>query len=663
LLGFGEIFGRPAAIAGKLQNSMEQETASLFLGGGEPHEEIEKVLDSITDLVQSVRLDGSFAYVNRAWRETLGYSAAAIDRLKVSEIIHPASQEKCREVFNRLAAGEAVPPFETTFVTADGKPVQLEGSAAVSFEGGRPVMIRVVLRDVSERKLIERRLRASDDRFRKLVEESSDGIFVADSTGSIAYASPSLKRVLGFSAEELLGSSGFALVHPDDLTAAQEYFGRVLAQPLEHLTFHCRVKHKDGGWRDLDVVCTNHLNDAAVEGIVVNFRDATERRQFEDQMRHAQKLESLGVLAGGIAHDFNNLLTVILGNVELATPYVPPESPATPLLASVETAGRRAAELTREMLAYAGRAPIVRETSDLSSLVLEMSQLLATVVSRSTPLDLNLDSAPALVDGDPTQIRQLVMNLITNASEAYADRAGPIHVRTSVMYAAADVLQSPYITPAPPPGPYVCLEVIDAGSGMADEIQTRMFEPFFTTKFIGRGLGLAATLGIVRGHLGTIQVASRAGSGTTVRVLFPLAIGRASDGVPPPPVEAWTGTGRLLVVDDEDAVRRVATKMFTGAGFEVLTAGDGDAAVGLLRADTREIRAVLLDLSMPAPGLETLAAIQRTRPGVPVLVMSGYTEQDVSRAFPEQPWAGFIQKPFALSDLLRAVRRVLEPAR
>jgi two-component system cell cycle sensor histidine kinase/response regulator CckA len=632
-------------------------------------DQAETLLDNITDLVQSVRMDGSFAYVNRAWRETFGYSAAQIDTLKVFDIIHASSIDKCRDVFNRLAAGETVPPFETTFVTADGKPVQLEGNAAVSLQGGRPVMIRAVLRDVSARNLIERRLRKSEERFRKLVEASSDAIFLADAQGGITYASPSLNRVLGFSSDELLGTSGFALLHPDDLAAAHEYFCRVLAQPLEHLDFHCRVRHKDGSWRDLDVVCTNHLNDATVEAIVVNFRDVTERRRFdeerrqiEEQLRQTQKLESLGVLAGGIAHDFNNLLTVIIGNGEMARTYLAPDSPGLPLIDSLETAGRRAAELTRQMLAYAGRAPIERETFDISSLVLEMSQLLASVVSKRTPLTLEFGPEPALVDGDPTQIRQVVMNLITNASEAYGDRAGGIHVHTGVMNVTAESLQSRFITLTPPPGRYVCLEVRDAGSGMTDEVLARIFEPFFTTNFIGRGLGLSATLGIVRSHGGTIQVTSSEGAGTTARVWFPLATGRAPVKVAPPAQDVWRGTGRLLVVDDEHVVREVAYWMLTRAGFEVVTVDDGAAAVAWLREDTREVRAVLLDLTMPTPGLEVLGTIQRERPSLPVVLTSGYTEQDVRSRFPDQPWADFVQKPFAAAELLRVLRRVLEPA-
>jgi signal transduction histidine kinase len=404
----------------------------------------------------------------------------------------------------------------------------------------------------------------------------------------------------------------------------------VLAQPLEHLNFHCRVRHKDGGWRDLDVVCTNHLNDSTVEAVVINFRDVTERRRFEEerrqieeQLRQTQKLESLGVLAGGIAHDFNNLLTVILGSAEMARTYLAPDSPARPMMESLETAGRRAAELTREMLAYAGRAPIARETCDISSLVLEMSQLLASAVSKSTPLTLELDPEPALVDGDPTQIRQVVMNLITNASEAYGGRAGGIHLHTSVTNATAESLQSRFITPAPPPGKYVCLEVRDAGSGMTDEVQARIFEPFFTTNFIGRDLGLSATLGNVRRHDGTIQVTSRRGTGTTVRVWFPLATGRAPVNVAPPAPDMWRGTGRLLVVDDEEVVREVAHWMLARAGFEVVTVPDGAAAVALLREDAREVRAVLLDLTMPVPGLEALAAIQRERAGLPVVLTSG----------------------------------------
>jgi PAS domain S-box-containing protein len=632
-------------------------------------EQAETILDNITDLVQSVRMDGSLAYVNRAWRDTFGYSAAQIDTLKVFDIIHASSVDKCRDVFNRLAAGETVPPFETTFVTADGKPVQLEGNAAVSLERGRPVMIRAVLRDVSARKLIERRLRESEERFRKLVEKSSDAICLVDGEGSITYSSPSLNRVLGFSSDELLGTSGFALVHPDDLAAAHEYFGRVLAQPLEHLCFECRARHKDGGWRDLDVICTNHLNDSTVEAVVVNFRDVTERRRFdeerrqiEEQLRQTQKLESLGVLAGGIAHDFNNLLTVVVGNAEMAEVYLAPDSPGRPLMKSLETAARRAAELTRQMLAYAGRAPIAREICDISSLVLEMSQLLASVVSKSTPLTLEFGPEPALVDGDPTQIRQVVMNLITNASKSYGDRAGGVHVQTSVMDATTESLQSRFITPTPTPGRYVCLEVRDAGSGMTDQVLARIFEPFFTTNFIGRGLGLSATLGIVRGHGGTIQVTSSVGAGTTVRVWFPLATGRAPAKIAPPAQEKWRGTGRLLVVDDEQVVREVAYWMLTRAGFEVVTVDDGAAAVAWLREDRRGVRAVLLDLTMPTPGLEALVTIQREHPSLPVVLTSGYTEEDVRSRFPDQRWADFVQKPFAAAELLRVLRRVLEPA-
>jgi two-component system cell cycle sensor histidine kinase/response regulator CckA len=531
------------------------------------------------------------------------------------------------------------------------------------------VMIRAVLRDVSARKLIERRLRESEERFRKLVEESSDGIFLADAQGGITYASPSLKRVLGFAPDELLGTSGFALLHPDDLAAAQEYFGRVLAQPREHLKVHCRARHKDGSWRHLDVVCTNHLNDSTVEAIVVNFRDETERRRFdeerrqiEEQLRQTQKLESLGVLAGGIAHDFNNLLTVMNGNAEMARAYLTPGSPGDSLIESVETAGRRAAELTRQMLAYAGRTPIARETCDISSLILEMSQLLASVVSKSTPLTLEFSAEPALVDGDPTQIRQVVMNLITNASESYDGRAGGIHVRTSVTHASAASLQSRFITPPPPPGQYVCLEVHDAGSGMSDEVLARIFEPFFTTHFIGRGLGLSATLGIVRGHGGTVQVTSHVGAGTTVRVWLPVATGAAPVDVARPSQDTWRGTGRLLVADDEQVVREVAHSMLTRAGFSVVTMADGAAAVAWLHENTDEVRAVLLDLTMPTPALDTLVAIQRERPGLPVVLTSGYTEQDVCNRFPDQPWAAFVQKPFTAAGLLRVLRRVLEPS-
>ncbi|HXD75118.1 MAG TPA: PAS domain S-box protein [Vicinamibacterales bacterium] len=502
---------------------MVQELVSLFLGAGEPAEQIEKLLDSITDLVQSVRPDGSFAYVNRAWRETLGYSAARMDMLRVFDVIHESSRDKCRDVFQRLLAGDTVPPFETVFVKADGGRVELEGSATCSFEAGRPVMIRAVLRDVSERRRIESRLRAAEERFRKLVEESSDGIFLADSQGLIAYSSPSLERVLGFTPDELHRTSGFDLVHPDDVPAAYEYFGRVRAQPREHLSFHCRARHKDGGWRDLDVVCTNHLDDPAVEAVVVNFRDVTGRRIIEDELRHAQRLESLVVLASGIAHEFNNVLTVILGNIELMKAEVDAASPAAPLLTQLHDAGRRAADLTRQMLAYAGRTPFERQRYDVSSVVREMRPLLEAVAAANVAIEMELESAPAIVDGDPAQLRQAVMNLVANASEAYDGRGGAIVVRTAAMSTTMEFMQSPYIAPAPPPGRYVCVEVSDLGSGIPADLLPRIFEPFFTTKFIGRGLGLAAALGVVRAHQGTVHATSDIGQGTTVRMLFPVA--------------------------------------------------------------------------------------------------------------------------------------------
>jgi PAS domain S-box-containing protein len=501
---------------------MVQELVSLFLGAGEPAEQIEKLLDSITDLVQSVRPDGSFAYVNRAWRETLGYPAARMDTMRVFDVIHESSRDKCRDVFQRLLAGETVPPFETVFVKADSGLVELEGNATCSFEAGRPVMIRAVLRDVSERRRIESRLRAAEERFRKLVEESSDGIFLADAQGLIAYSSPSLERVLGFTPQELQGTSGFELVHPDDVPVAYEYFGRVLAQPREHLSLQCRARHKDGGWRDLDVVCTNHLSDPAVEAVVVNFRDVTERRIIEDQLRHAQRLESLAVLASGIAHEFNNALTVILGNIELLNAEVEPGSSAAPLLTHLHDAGRRAAELTRQMLAYTGRPPFERQRYDVSSVVREMRPLLEAVVAENVAIELDPQSGPALVDGDPAQIRQAVMNLVANASEAYDGRPGTIVLRTTTIDATAEFLQSPYIAPSPLPGRYASVEVRDLGSGIATDMLPRIFEPFFTTKFIGRGLGLAAALGVVRAHQGTVHVTSDVGQGTTVRMLLPV---------------------------------------------------------------------------------------------------------------------------------------------
>jgi signal transduction histidine kinase len=392
-------------------------------------------------------------------------------------------------------------------------------------------------------------------------------------------------------------------------------------------------------------------------------RAEEERRKLEVQVQHAQRLESLGVLAGGIAHDFNNLLVGILGNADLALTELPLQSSASQRIEDVKVAAVRAAELTRQMLAYSGKGKFIVEAVNLNELIEEMAHLLQISISKKAVLRFDFEEPLPRIQADPSQVRQVVMNLITNASEAIGEKSGMISIRTDLVRADRRYLSETFMAEKLQVGYYVALEVSDTGRGMEPDIQQKIFDPFFTTKFTGRGLGLAAVLGIVRGHHGTINVCSETGKGTTFKILFPATSEAppAYEKLAPRTVENWRGQGLLLVVDDEETVRAVAKSMLERAGFSVLVACDGNAGVELFRRHSDQIVAVLLDLTMPRMnGEETFREMRRIRPDVRVVLTSGYAEQDTVHQFAVKGLAGFIQKPFQFDKLLEKVRQIVE---
>jgi PAS domain S-box-containing protein len=392
----------------------------------------------------------------------------------------------------------------------------------------------------------------------------------------------------------------------------------------------------------------------------------------EAQSRHVQKLESIGVLAGGIAHDFNNLLHVVLGNADIALSSLPRTSRAREPIEEVIRATLRAADLTRQLLAYSGKGAFVVRHLDLSTEVREMATLLRTSISKQATLEWELSSTLPAVSADPTQIRQIVMNLITNASDALGEAGGTITLRTGVTR-LEDLDDQHFGVPIedegpPQPGksPYVYLEIGDTGAGMTPDTLSRIFDPFFSTKFTGRGLGLAAVMGIVRSHHGLIRVRTARGEGTAFRVLFPSVAGAArKPGKPAGERSDWEGTGTILVVDDEEGVREVAERILQEIGFQTITAPDGRRALEIMEESGDGVTAVLLDLSMPRMGgAETFRRLRALRPELPILMMSGYTEQVVAPQFNTSGpgITGFLQKPFLAEDLIAVLRRFAESA-
>jgi len=394
-----------------------------------------------------------------------------------------------------------------------------------------------------------------------------------------------------------------------------------------------------------------------------------EKQGLERKIQEAQRLESLGVLAGGIAHDFNNILTTILGNADLALDCLSPHSPARSSIQNIEFAARRAAELANQMLAYSGKGRFVVQAIHMGEFVKEMSRLLEVSISKKVTLDYNLADNLPTFNGDVTQIRQVLVNLIVNASEAIGNRRGIITISTGVMHCDHAYLEG--IEPSGLVGleeplaeeSYVYIEISDTGCGMDAATREKIFDPFFTTKFTGRGLGLSATLGIVRGHKGALKIYSEVGKGTTFKILFPVS----GSGAPRAVLEhgddalaEWQGEGTVLIVDDEETICAMGRQMVERMGFTALTAADGLEAVEVFREHRKEIVCVLLDLTMPRmDGEETFRELRRIQPEVQVILCSGYNSQAATQSFTGKGLAGFIQKPYRMALLKKTLAQLL----
>jgi len=495
----------------------------------------------------------------------------------------------------------------------------------------------------------------------------------ADGTLKRQHLSPEFEQLTGYPVEffpvrDIVDEHWLQLIVPEDRQRVRTVYERLASGPSTREICEYRFTRLDGEiiWIRDNCVVTRYPSGAVqYDGIMTDIsaskRAAEDQRKLEERVQQTQKLESIGVLAGGIAHDFNNLLVVIMGNADLAANSADCTSQNRECLQEIETAAQRASELCRELLVYSGRAPYVTAPVDLVDLVQEMEKLLRLTNSPGVRIETDFPEEIAFIDGDAAQLRQLVMNLITNAADSMTGGPGRIQISIEERWCEEADLANTFTHEALPAGEYVLLCVSDTGCGMANETLSRIFDPFFTTKFTGRGLGLAAALGIVRGHHGAISVTSELGVGTRSLVYLPALVKtQVEQATDMAEAAAWQASGVVLHVDDEGSVLRVVSLMLERLGVKVVSVDSGEEALRIMDSGAHDFRCVILDLMMPGlSGADTLRAIRERDRNLPVLIATGYGEAETKELLGGLSATGILAKPFLSKQLEKALRASL----
>jgi two-component system cell cycle sensor histidine kinase/response regulator CckA len=493
------------------------------------------------------------------------------------------------------------------------------------------------IRYASERGRAIEALERREEHYRSLIEQSLDLISILNLDGTIRYASPSHERVLGYPVGELVGRNVLTLVHPEDVGGVQS----ALDNGNNGRAVECRVHHSDGSWRVLESFSRDLSHVAGVNGMVVNSRDITERKRLEEQLHHSQRLEAVGRLAGGVAHDFNNLLMVITGYSHMLLDAMHPGDPARLDLEQVVKASERATDLTRQLLAFSRRQGVRASLVDLNALVREMDRMLRRMLGEDIEFTVILAPELKVVHADPGQIEQVILNMVVNARDAMPG-GGKLLLETR--------------NTGTPAQDSVTLSIRDTGIGMDAQVRSRIFEPFFTTKEHGTGLGLATSYGIIKENGGDLRVESTPGKGTTFHIELPVAAQTADFLEAASLKDIAKGTETILLVEDEDGVRRVVETMLKRHGYNVLSSGSAKDALAAARQHDGIIQLLITDMVMPGmSGRKMAECLVESRPDMKVLYVSGYGDGSVS-----QSDAHFLQKPFSTEELAAKVREMLK---
>ncbi|MCP4677688.1 MAG: response regulator [Deltaproteobacteria bacterium] len=512
-------------------------------------------------------------------------------------------------------------------------------------------------------------LDASEGKYRKIVKQSPMAIEIYDRHGTFQEANNAWRELWGVDPEPFIGKTNVLEPGTVETIGMHDHFKRAFAGEdlsLPDVKFEPTKVGLRGHtrWVHSKLYSLKDRN-GNVKNVIHVIQDFTRRKEVEEErlaletkILQAQKMESLGILAGGIAHDFNNLLMGVLGNADLALANTVREAPSRGNISAIVTAAKRAADLAKQMLAYSGKGKFVIKRMDLQTLLEEMVHLLEVSISKQAVIKYDFSDSVPPIEADATQIRQIIMNLVVNASDAIGKKSGVISISTGAMECDRNYLSETFLENDLSEGPYAYFEISDTGDGIAENAVDKIFDPFYTTKFTGRGLGLAAVLGIVRGHRGALKVYSEPGKGTTFKVLFPIVEGDAAVNEVPvsEEIDATLKGISVLLVDDEETIRTVGKQMLEVLGFEAVTAEDGKQALEIFKQNPDRFDCIILDLTMPhLDGEETFREMRRIRKDICVLLSSGYNEQDLISRFASKGPAGFIQKPYQTVNLRDAL--------
>jgi two-component system cell cycle sensor histidine kinase/response regulator CckA len=529
--------------------------------------------------------------------------------------------------------------------------------------GDAKLVIASIL-DITERRRLEQRYEAA-------IQQLPEGMLIVCSEGRIVMANPTVEQMFGYGRNELIGQPVEVLLPTRTQDAHHNHRNMFMANPSARrmgMGFDLYGRRKDGSEIPVEIGLNPMSAGDGLE-VIVTIIDISNRRklesqrhEFEAKIQQTQKLESLGMLAGGIAHDFNNILTGVLGNAELALMGLPRNSGVTQNIERILEAAHRAAELCHQMLAYTGKNKFIQKAFSLNEIIETTAELIHASVSKNALMKFSLQpDLPAIV-GDPTQMRQVIMNLVINASEAINQPNGLISIITGVIDydPSQDFGYTPYESEVPA-GRYAHLTVSDTGQGIDPKVLDKIFEPFFSTKFTGRGLGLAAVLGIIRAHGGTITIYTEIGRGTTFRILLPYQDTQVAVEENLKLSRRFSRSGRIMIIDDEQRVHQVIGDTLLKAGFDVVSALDGRDGLRMFESEHQQLALVILDLTMPyMNGDEVYRCLRQVNTRVPVIITSGYSEEEISEQFIGKGIAGFLHKPVSPSGLLELVHQVLE---